>query len=107
MSNVFAWFCLIFAIITEVAGITAMKLSNGFTLLIPSIYIFVFYSLSLSFLFLALKSLPIGFTYAIWSGLGTLLIFGIGIVFFHEPITVIKTMSVIFIIVGVTGLRAQ
>jgi small multidrug resistance pump len=99
-----AWLCLILAIFTEVAGITSMKLSQGFTIFKPSICIFIFYPLSLIFLYLSLKRLEIGFAYAIWSALGTLMIFMIGIWFFNESITLIKSLSVIFIIVGVIGL---
>jgi small multidrug resistance pump len=105
MTNTLAWFYLTLAIFTEVAGITSMKLSAGFTQLGPSIFIFLFYALSLGFLSLSLKRLEIGFAYAIWSALGTLLIFFVGIVFFHEPITALKTVSLGCIIVGVVGLR--
>jgi small multidrug resistance pump len=105
MTNSFAWFYLTLAIFTEVAGTTSMKLSQGFTHLQPSVFIFVFYGMSLGFLTLSLKRLEIGFAYAIWSGLGTLLIFIIGICFFHEPITSIKALSLACIIVGVVGLK--
>ena len=93
------------AILTEVAGTTSMKMSNGFTQLQPSIFIFAFYTLSLVCLTLSLKWLEIGFAYAIWSGLGTLLIFMIGIFYFQEPITMMKSISLGCIIVGVIGLK--
>src|SRR5258708_1802695 len=105
-SNTIAWICLVFAILTEVAGTTAMKMSHGFTYLLPSIFIFVFYILSLGFLSLSLKRMEVGFAYAIWSGLGTLLIYFIGIFLFIEPVTIMKTLSVGCIIVGVMGLMA-
>ncbi len=89
----------------EVAGTTFMKLSDGFTHLQPSIFIFIFYALSFTFLMLSLKKLEIGFAYAIWSGVGTLLIFMIGIGIFHEPITLLKTAALICIIIGVIGLK--
>lgn len=103
--NTFAWICLVLAILMEVAGTTAMKLSHGFTVLIPSIMIFVFYFLSMGFLSLTLKRMQVGFAYAIWSGLGTLLIYFIGIYLFFEPVTLINTLSVGCIIVGVMGLK--
>jgi small multidrug resistance pump len=103
--NTIAWICLVLAILTEVAGTSAMKMSEGFTYLLPSILIFVFYILSLCFLSLSLKRMEIGFAYAIWSGLGTLLIYFIGISLFYEPVTLIKTLSVGCIIVGVMGLK--
>jgi len=93
------------AIITEVAATTSMKLSDGFTKIQPSLCIFLFYVLSLAFLTLSLKRLEIGFAYAAWSALGTLLIFFIGICFFQEPITPIKMFSLLCIIAGVLGLK--
>jgi small multidrug resistance pump len=99
-----AWICLFLAIVTEVAGTTAMKMSHGFAYLLPSLFIFVFYFLSLSFLALSLKQMEIGFAYATWSGLGTMLIYCIGIFMFYEPVTIVKTLSVGAIIVGVMGL---
>ena len=98
---------LLFAILLEVAGITSMKLSDGFNNLQPSVLIFVFYALSFIFLALTLKRLEVGLAYAIWSGLGTLLIAIIGALFFHEPINAIKALSLGFIIVGVFGLKVR
>ena len=105
MTNALAWLYLTFAIITEVAGTTSMKLAAGFTEPGPSALIFIFYAMSLGFLTLSLKKLEIGLAYAIWSGLGTLLIFMIAICFFHETITPLKVASLIGIIIGVIGLK--
>lgn len=105
MTNFKAWFYLTLAIFTEVAATTSMKLSAGFTQLEPSILIFIFYGFSLAFLTLSLKRLEIGFAYAIWSALGTLLIFFIGVCFFQETMNLIKTISVGCIIIGVMGLK--
>lgn len=96
---------LVLAIFLEVAGTTSMKLSNGFTQLGPSILIFVFYFFSFGFLTLSLKRLEISTAYAVWSGLGTLLIALIGMFFFKESMTVIKALSLMLIIIGVVGLR--
>lgn len=100
-----AGFYLLLAILLEVAGTTSMKLSNGFTQWVPSTFIFVFYILSFTFLTLSLKRLEVSLAYAIWSGLGTLLIALIGVFFFHEGMTVMKVMSLCLIIIGVVGLR--
>ncbi len=94
-----------FAIFTEVAGTTSMKLSHGFTQLTPSILIFLFYGLSLTFLMFSLKHLEIGFAYALWSAIGTLLIFSTGVFFFNETITLLKTVSLACIIIGVMGFK--
>lgn len=104
-TNTIAWIYLTLAIFTEVAGTTFMKLSHGFTHLEPSILIFIFYGLSLAFLTFSLKHLEIGFAYAIWSAIGTLLIFFVGIYFFQESFTFLKTTSLFFIIIGVMGLK--
>jgi small multidrug resistance pump len=99
------WLYLVFAILFEVAGTTNMKLSEGFTKIIPSILIFVFYGISFTFLTLALKRIDVSIAYAIWSGLGTALIVIIGFTFFKEPVTIIKVVSIGLIVVGVVGLH--
>lgn len=105
MTELKAWLLLTLAIIGEVAGTTFMKLSHGFTELKPSIGIFVCYAISFAFLTLSLKRLEVGFAYALWSGMGTLLIFLVGVFYFSEPVTLLKTVSVLAIIVGVIGLK--
>ena len=105
MTELKTWILLTLAILGEVAGTTFMKLSQGFTQLAPSIGIFVSYAISFAFLTLSLKHLEMGFAYALWSGLGTLLIFMVGVFYFGEPMTMLKTVSVLAIIVGVIGLK--
>ena len=78
------WIYLMIAILLEVAGTTSMKLSQGFTKLVPSVCVFVLYAMSFSLLALALKAIDVSVAYAIWSGLGTALIAGIGIVAVDE-----------------------
>lgn len=96
---------LVLAILFEVAGTTSMKLAEGFTKTGPSILIFVFYSVSFFFLTLTLRRLELSLAYAIWSGLGTSLIALIGVFYFHEPMTVVKIISLMLVIVGVIGLE--
>lgn len=97
---------LLLAILFEVAGTTSMKLADGFTRLTPSIFIFVFYAFSFVFLTLSLKRLEIAFAYAVWAGLGTLLIALIGMVYFQEPVTAMKVISLLLVVIGVIGLKA-
>jgi small multidrug resistance pump len=99
------WVYLVFAILTEVAGTTSMKISEGFTRLVPSVFIFVFYGVSLVLLTLSLKKLDVSLAYAVWSGMGTALIATIGILWFREPMTAIKLASLALIIIGVLGLN--
>ncbi|GKU83973.1 multidrug efflux SMR transporter [Niallia sp. NCCP-28] len=100
-----SWFYLILGIFAEIIGTTSMKLSEGFTKLLPSIAIFVFYGLSLSFVTLSLKKIDISTAYAIWSGVGTATIAIIGLFFFKENISFFKICSIILIILGVVGLN--
>jgi small multidrug resistance pump len=99
------WFYLACAIFFEVAGTTSMKLSKDFTNIFPSILLFVFYAASFVTLTLTLKKIDVSVTYAIWSGVGTTLIATIGILYFREPATVLKLVSIGFIIAGVAGLN--
>jgi small multidrug resistance pump len=99
------WIYLGFAIILEVAGTTCMKLSNGFSRLLPSLLMGVSYVLSFSALTMALKQIPVSTAYAIWSGVGTALIAIIGFALFKESITLMKIGSLLMIILGVLGLR--
>jgi small multidrug resistance pump len=99
------WIYLALAIFLEVAGTTCMKLSDGFTKMVPSILLFVFYTLSFGMLTLALKRIDVSVAYAVWSGVGTALIATIGVLWFREPMTALKLISLALIIVGVVGLN--
>jgi small multidrug resistance pump len=101
-----SWIYLVIAILFEVSGTTCMKLSEGFTKVVPSILIFVFYGICFTFLTLALKRLEVSVAYAVWAGLGTVLIASIGIIWFREPVTLIKFLSTAVIIIGVIGLNS-
>jgi len=99
------WLYLILAILLEVTGTTCMKLSEGFTKTMPSILLFVFYTLSFGMLTLALKRIDVSLAYAVWSGVGTALIATIGILWFKEPASPLKLVSIGLIIVGVVCLN--
>jgi len=99
------WFFLGGAILFEVAGTIAMKFSDGFSKLMPSVVMAIFYLISLAMLTLALKKIDLSIAYAIWAGLGTALIASFGIFYFKEPATALKIISICFIIAGVVGLN--
>src|SRR5680860_1380 len=99
-----AWLLLVAAIVLEVAGTTSMKLSQGFERTLPSIMIFVFYSLSFVAMTLALRRLDLSIAYAIWAGVGTLLITLIGLIYFTEQATLFKAACLALIVLGVVGL---
>jgi len=100
-----SWILLVAAIVLEVAGTTAMKLSDGFTRLMPSVLLFLFYGLSFIALTFALKRIEVSTAYAIWSGLGTVLIAILGMWFFQESISPLKIASMALVIIGVIGLN--
>jgi small multidrug resistance pump len=102
-----SWIYLVAAILFEVSGTTCMKLSQGFTKLVPSVLIFIFYGLCFSCLTLALKRIEVSVAYSVWAGLGTILIALIGIIWFRESATFIKLVSIALIIVGVIGINAS
>ena len=102
-----SWVYLFLAIISEVAGTTCMKLSVGFTKVLPSIAIFIFYGISLTSLTIAIKKIDISVAYAIWCGLGISLISTIGILWFEEPVNILKIASIGMIIIGVIGLNIK
>jgi small multidrug resistance pump len=99
------WLFLMSAIALEVAGTISMKLADGFSKLIPSVLMAVFYIASLAMLTLALKKIELSIAYAIWAGLGTALIAIIGIMYFHETTSLLKFASIALIVIGVVGLN--
>ena len=100
-----SWIYLILAIIFETLATTLLKMSHGFSLLLPSIGTFIGYILCFLFLSYALKSIDMSIAYAIWCACGILLISTIGIFFFHESISTLKVVSIVLIILGTVGLK--
>ncbi|MBT2410018.1 multidrug efflux SMR transporter [Streptomyces sp. ISL-12] len=96
---------LVGAIAAEVAGTTAMKYSEGFSRLVPSLLTVAGYVISFTLLAQTLKTLSVGTAYAIWSGLGTAAIATIGVVFMGEGMTAAKAAGIGLIIVGVVVLN--
>ena len=103
--NLIYWTILALGIIFEVLGTICMKLADGFQKLWPSIFVFVFYLMCLVCLIFVLKKLEVSVAYAIWAGLGTALIAVIGIIWFKEPVSVTKIVSIVFIVLGIVGLE--
>lgn len=99
------WLLLVGAIALEIAGTTSMKLSQGFTRMVPSVLLFVFYLGSIVALTLALRRIDVSVAYAIWSGLGTAAIAVIGMLFFREDIGAVKLVSIGLIVIGVIGVN--
>jgi small multidrug resistance pump len=92
---------LLLAITAEVVGTTLLKYTEGFTRLWPSVGSLTGYAISFVLLSQTLKTLDIGVTYAVWSGIGTAAIAVIGALAFHEPMTAAKIAGLALIIGGV------
>jgi len=92
---------LLIAIFFEVIATSALKSSEQFTRLWPSVVAIVGYAMAFYFLSLTLKSMPIGIAYAIWSGLGIVLISAIGYVVYNQSLDFPAIIGILFIIIGV------
>ena len=99
------WIMLLIAGVLEVTWAVFMKMSEGFTKMMPSIVTAVGYILSAVFLALALKKLPLGTAYAMWTGFGILGTTLLGVMLFKESISLAQAGCVILIAAGIVGLR--
>ncbi|MEU8627635.1 multidrug efflux SMR transporter [Streptomyces sp. NPDC048669] len=93
------------AIAAEVAGTTAMKYSEGFTRLWPSLITVVGYLLAFSLLAQTLKTMSMGTAYAIWAGIGTAAVAVIGMLFMGESGNLVKVAGILLVIAGVVVLN--
>ncbi|MDR7149746.1 multidrug transporter EmrE-like cation transporter [Hydrogenophaga palleronii] len=100
-----AWMMLALAIVAEVIGTTALKASEGFTRLAPSLIVVVGYAVAFYCLSLVLKSIPVGVTYAIWSGLGIVLITVVAFLVYGQRIDLAGLIGMGLIIAGVVVLN--
>ncbi len=96
-----AYTLLFIAILAEVIGTSALKMSQGFTKIGPSLLVVVGYGFAFYFLALVLKSIPVGIAYAIWAGVGIALITIIGVVFFKQALDAPAVAGIALIISGV------
>jgi small multidrug resistance pump len=103
MMNV--WIILSLAIVSEVIGTSALKLSDGFTKLVPSLVVLVGYGLAFYLLSLTLKQIPVGVAYAIWAGAGIALITLIGWILFKQTLDLAALLGIALIISGVVVLQ--
>ncbi|MDX5573033.1 multidrug efflux SMR transporter [Streptomyces sp. ID01-9D] len=101
----YAYGLLAAAIAAEVAGTTAMKYSEGFTRLWPSLGTVVGYLIAFTLLAQTLKTLSVGTAYAIWAGVGTAAVALIGILFLGESGNLVKIAGIVLIVAGVVVLN--
>ncbi|MFJ8246145.1 quaternary ammonium compound efflux SMR transporter SugE [Peribacillus asahii] len=100
-----AWLYLIIAGVFEVIWATSLKYTEGFTKIIPSVITVVGMIISFYFLSAAIKTLPLGTAYAIWTGIGAVGAVTIGIIFFQEPKDFLRLFFVGCIVIGIIGLK--
>ena len=100
-----AYLYLVIAIAAEVAGTSALKATQGFTRLVPSLIVAVGYGVAFFFLSLTLRSIPVGVAYALWSGLGTAGIVLIGWLVYRQTLPPAALVGLGLIIAGVVTLQ--
>jgi len=95
------WVLLTVAIVAEVIATSSLKLSDGFTRLWPSMVVVLGYGISFYFLSVTMRSMPIGVIYAIWSGLGVVLVTLVGWLIFKQHLDLPALVGISLIIAGV------
>ena len=99
------WILLMLAGLLEVTWAVTMKMSEGFTKPLPSLITAIGYVASAVFLALALKKLPLGTAYAMWTGFGIVGTSLLGIALFHESLSPAQLGCVLLIVAGIAGLK--
>jgi quaternary ammonium compound-resistance protein SugE len=100
-----AWFYLLIAGLCETAWAIGLKYTEGFSRLLPTIVTVAAMVASIGLLSLALKSLPVGTAYAVWTGIGTVGATALGIYLFNEPVTLFRLACIGLILSGIIGLK--
>jgi len=100
-----AWLYLFIASVFEVSWAIGLKYSSGLTKVFPSVFTIVSMLASFYFLALAVRYLPIGTAYAIWTGIGSFGTVVLGMALFGEPFTISRIFFLALIIIGIIGLR--
>lgn len=100
-----AWVLVIVAGLFETGFALALKSSQGFTRLVPSVLFLVCAAASFTLLSTALRSLPVGSAYAVWTGIGAVGTAVAGMLFLGESTEVLKLVSIVLIVAGVVGLQ--
>jgi quaternary ammonium compound-resistance protein SugE len=100
-----AWTILFVAGLMEIGWAIGLKYTEGFTRLVPSVLTLASMAASILLLGLALKTLPIGTAYAVWTGIGAVGTATLGIMLFGEPATALRLSSIGLIVAGIIGLK--
>ncbi len=100
-----AWLILFVAGLCEIGWAVGLKYTDGFTRLWPTVFTGASLLVSMALLGIAMKSLPLGTAYAVWTGIGAVGTVILGIVLFKEPATVARLVCVGLIVAGILGLK--
>ena len=100
-----AWVILFVAGLLEIGWAVGLKYTEGFTRLVPSVLTLTSMAASVGMLALALKTLPMGTAYAVWTGIGAVGTAICGIILFGDPATVARLASIGLIVAGIVGLK--
>ena len=100
-----AWIYLTVAGLFEIAWAIGLKYTDGFTRLLPSLWTVASMILSIVLLGLALRTLPVGTAYAVWTGIGAIGTAALGIYLFGEPATAARLLCIGLILAGIVGLK--
>jgi len=99
------WFYLFIAGLFECGWAVGLKYADGFTVLVPSLLTLAAMGLSLLFLSLAMKTIPVGTAYAIWTGIGAVGVAILGMILFDESRDILRILCLLLIICGIVGLK--
>ncbi len=100
-----SWFYLVIAGVFEIGWAVGLKYTDGFSKPLPTVLTVGAMAISLWMLGLALKELPIGTAYAVWTGIGTVGTAILGIYLFNDPATVVRLACIGLIVAGIIGLK--
>ncbi|AEP08990.1 quaternary ammonium compound efflux SMR transporter SugE [Micavibrio aeruginosavorus] len=100
-----AWILLSLAGLFEIGWAIGLKYTQGFTVLVPSVLTLIAMTVSIVLLGLAVRDLPIGTAYAVWTGIGSVGTAILGIILFGDPATALRLACIAMIVAGIVGLK--
>ena len=100
-----AWMYLLVAAVFEIGWAVGLKYTHGFTRLWPSVLTLAAMAVSMTLLSLAVRVIPVGTGYAVWTGIGAVGTAVLGIILFSEPVTAWRVVCLVFIVGGIIGLK--
>ena len=100
-----AWLYLMIAGVLECGWAVGMKYTDGFTRLLPSVLTIGAMGVSFWFLSLAMRTIPLGTAYAVWTGIGAVGVAALGMVLFEESREILRILCLLLIVAGIVGLK--